>query len=104
MTTRSEEFFIAKASGGVFNAAQIKILRALRNVNPNRHPDGISRADLKEAVGIRREVKYSQSWLNSLHELQNKRLIGIYDYPDHKGYTHKITKEGRKALESAEEA
>lgn len=90
---------IAKVSGK-FSAAQVRILRCLAKAGKP-----ISRTDIKEGVGIGRDGKYSQSWLNELKDLDTNKYIRICVRDDEKpGYTHEITALGKKALLKAEEA
>ncbi len=81
------------------NADQIRQLQALLDANGKE----LDRGDLKEAVGIGREGKYSAKWLDALWALSRKRppLIVITNYEgDRKAY-HYLTPEGREALKKA---
>jgi outer membrane biosynthesis protein TonB len=93
---------VAAAMDGELNTDQVRQLRALAQAKGKE----LTRGDLKEAVGIGRDGKYSQQWLDALWELARKRppLIVIGNYEgDRKAY-HSITAAGRKALEKAEAA
>jgi hypothetical protein len=91
---------VAKASEGELDAAQVRILRALRDSKVKE----MKRNDLTKAIGI--GSAYSKSWLDSLWALARKRppLIAIGNYEgDRKAY-HAITAAGRRALKQAEDA
>ncbi len=91
---------VAKASDGDLDTDQVRQLRALSKGKE------LTRDDLKEAVGIGRDGKYSQKWLDSLWALARKRppLIAIGNYEgDRKSY-HSITATGKAALKKAEDA
>lgn len=91
--------YIAKHNDEELNADQIRQLQALVDGKGKE----LDRGDLKEAVGIGREGKYSQKWLDALWALARKRppLIIIANYEgDRKAY-HSITAAGKQALEKA---
>ena len=91
---------VAAATDGSLNTDQLRILRALSSGKE------LTRGDLKEAVGIGRDGKYSQKWLDGLWALATKRppLIAIGNYEkDRKSY-HTITAKGKEVLKKAEEA
>lgn len=90
---------VAKASNGKLDIAQVRILRVLHK---NRTKRGLTRDDIKEAVGIGREGKYSGGWLKSLWDLDNKHLITTSNYGDDRKYYHLISETGKKVLERAE--
>ena len=59
----------------------------------------MTRAELKEAVGIGREIKYSGKWLKQLWELCERNLITINpDEGGHRKHFHKITPLGRRKV------
>jgi hypothetical protein len=93
---------VSSAVDGELNSDQIRQLRALRDAGGKE----LTRGDLKEAVGIGRDGKYSQAWLDSLWALARKRppFITISNYEgDRKAY-HTITAAGKAALKKAEDA
>lgn len=98
-TPKDDARKVAKASRGKLDIAQVRILRAL---GKNRTKQGLTRDDIKEAVGIGREGKYSGGWLKSLWDLDAKHLITTSNYGDDRRYYHLISVTGKKALETAE--
>lgn len=84
----------AKASGGKLNTDQVRILRALL---PGKT---IDKADLKDAVGIGRDKKYTQQWNDALWDLHERKYIVIDDSEKRHYFT--ITSVGERALEEAE--
>lgn len=92
--------WVAKVSEGKFTSDQIRILRALKGSK-----GAITRGDLKELVGIGRDGMYSQKWLDSLKDLETRKLLKIKiaeEGSEHRGYTHEITALGTNNLEKAE--
>lgn len=92
---------VAKASDGKLDAAQVRILRALKNGKE------VDRAELKELVGIGRDGKYSQAWLTSLWGLTETKpaYMSIVNSEETGTKTyHQITAAGKAALEKAEKA
>ena len=97
---------VARASDGALNPDQVRILRVLRDNGRGE----LNRNQIKEAVGIGIDKKYSGSWLKSLWALMEQKpaLMFISEYePDQKQrahHMHSITADGRKVLERAEKA
>lgn len=91
---------VAAAIEGELNTDQVRQLRVL-----SKGKD-LTMGDLKEGVGIGRDGKYSQGWLDSLWALARKRppfvTIGRYE-GDRKNYVN-ITPAGKEALKKAESA
>jgi hypothetical protein len=82
---------VAQAGGGELITDQVRQLRALS--------DGkvLTRAALKKALGI--EGKYSGRWLDSLWELNSRKLISIREIRDKRDKcTHRITALGKRKL------
>jgi hypothetical protein len=97
---------VSKHSDGSLNVDQVRILRVLRD-----HGRGeLNRNQIKEAVGIGIDKKYSGTWLKSLWNLMEQKppLMFISEYQPDKNqrshHMHSITADGRKVLERAEKA
>jgi hypothetical protein len=96
---------VAKHSDGDLSTGQVRVLRALAG---RKNP--VTMAELKDAVGIGRENKYSASWLTDVKELYAPE----YDYircethptegTGRAAFHYSIRPNGRKALEAAERA
>jgi DNA-binding MarR family transcriptional regulator len=99
--TKDDARAVAKASGGKLDTDQVRVLRALASPGQKKE---LTRGDLKEAVGIGREGKYSSKWLNSLWDLAEKGFIVTPEYEGERCYYHAITAKGKKALEQSEQA
>jgi len=69
---------------------QVRILRVLFAAKKQ-----ISMNDLKDGVGIGRDGKYSGAWLNSLKDLEAKKLITISTIERVRGYVYALEAAGR---------
>ena len=90
---------VARCSGGELNTHQVRILRALRDGK------GMNRRDLAIASGP--GPACGANWLNSLWDLEKKKLVAItVDNAEtgHKKYWHKVAASGRRLLINAEKA
>lgn len=100
---RDDARLVGKASGGVLNADMVRILRALKAAGTAPDKKDISRGDIKEAVGIGRDGKYSAKWLGSLWALNEKKFIFISESEEgHHAHGHAITAKGKEVLAKAE--
>lgn len=96
---RDNARLVAKASEGALSTDQVRQLRSLAKGKT------LTRDDIKEAVGIGREGKYSSKWLTDLWELNNKGLLLITEPQEgERAQGHTITAKGKQALERAEKA
>lgn len=94
---------VAKASGGALDAAQVRILRALRDFKYDiTTGNELSRVALKRTLGIGKE---STKWIASLRKLAANRpqfvLINEYEGKVGRHYVS-ITRAGRNELKKAE--
>jgi hypothetical protein len=96
-TDRDDARQVAKASEGVLNPGQVRILRALRSAGRRE----LNRKELKRAAGIGAGSK--NIWALVHHK---PPLIFISQYEPERGkrahHEHSITADGRKVLERAE--
>lgn len=96
---------VARASEGRLDSNQVRILRALIGT---RKPE-LTRAELKDGVGIGAENRVGGPWNKSLWALYSasQPLMTITEHggeegAGHKYYTFMVTARGREVLEKAE--
>lgn len=88
---------VARASEGVLDTDQVRLLRAMRNGKT------YTRQDLMELVGIGRGGNYSGKWAKSLRDLGPAKLVKIsVDVEGGRAHLHTITQQGKKTLEKYE--
>lgn len=91
---------VAKCSKDKLNTDQVRILRALRSAKGRE----LTRDDIKDAVGIGRDGKYSQTWLASLNALAEAKYMKINSYEGQRAFSHTLTKLGEQVLAASEKS
>lgn len=85
------------------NTPQVRVLRALEGTSKT---EAVDMATIKDRVGIGRDRKYTQDWLNGVKALEAAGLIRIGQSPDgrmpeegRRRFYYSITARGVKVLE-----
>lgn len=86
---------VAYASDGKLNTDQIRVLRRLARGECRM-------VDLKAAIGLTPEQKYSGKFLKGVHEMVASKLIAVAHYDESRAYEYSILAKGRKLLAETE--